>query len=73
MLVETDSLTGAMLELGTRGVMVTESRVWADSALNISKDIAAQLRIGKTFPDALQSARAELMKANEAKLILPSS
>jgi hypothetical protein len=44
------------------------------------------LKVGKTFPEALQSARAELMKANDpsgleytyygspaAKLILPSS
>jgi hypothetical protein len=85
-LVETDSFARAMLELGAEGVMVTESRVWADSAQNISEDIDAQLKIAKTFPDALQSARAKLMQASDpsgleytyygspaAKLIVPSS
>jgi hypothetical protein len=62
LLRENDSFAGALLELGARAVVVTESQVRSDFGLYISEELATKLRTGLSLPMALREVRLERLQ-----------
>ncbi len=56
------SLAGQFLKLGASGVVVTESRVWADATVEFGTRLAELLQAGGKVPATLRTMRADWMQ-----------
>jgi hypothetical protein len=56
------SLAGQFLKLGASGVLVTESRVWAEATVEFGTKLAELLQAGGKVPATLRAMRADWMQ-----------
>ena len=56
------SLAGQFLKLGASGVLVTESRVWAEATVEFGTRLAELLQAGGKVPATLRAMRADWMQ-----------